>query len=446
MASKMNDINFEKFLNDSSFKSELAFSLNGMSADEYIAQVVDEMNKIDLSSIPIDKWDLIVVFMLAVLEVAGDFYIGDPSFKNSLANKNGPFCKWLKQFHDAPKATDPEWIRNQPEWIKKVRKFLSHSDQAIDSQAFSGSKGEHRAKSFSHDLPAAYFLYRRKAANGKELTAIDKAYNASLILHDVFVFALSVWSISTGKYIDFEWGKDGSFIPIKDGNWNGEKIYGECNLLVAIIRYIKHMVADVCSSTSLPIPGFSILMHIPDRDIEAFALKLYRNGMNLRTMALQGIPVGMTELLMSLYVWLREKGTVESYTEEAWQHKKEKLLLISHGITTAVNVGKVVIAKAPWRLNLVVIARTCQLVWKVVEAETKLTNEHIRKLDLLVLKERIESSRTLVLMDELLYETDSLNALVERLTVRVDHSVKLNAAQDANLKSVAAKLDAILED
>ena len=409
-------------------------------------ELSDEINKIDLSSVPIDKWDMFVTFVLASLEVAGDFFIGDPSFKHSLANKNGPFCKWLKQFHDAPKATDPEWVKNQPEWIKKVRKWLSHNDQAIDSQSFSGSKGEHRAKSFSHDLPATYFLYRRKPKPGKKLNAADKVYNASLIVHDVFVFALSVWSISTGKYIDFEWGKDGSIVLIKDGNWDGAKIYSECNLLAAIIKYVKHMLADICSSTSLPIPGFSILMHMPDRDIEAFALKLYRNGMNLRTMTLQMIPVKMTELMLSLYIWARSKDCKGEYSDESWEHKKNKLILISHGITTAVNVGKVVIAQAPWRLNLVVIVRTFHLVWTVVDEETKLTNRHIEKLDAGILRTRIESSKTLALLDELLYETENLDALTRELSSRIKQSCASREAILTELDSKMAMVDRILED
>lgn len=442
----VNEFDFDKLVNAPAFSSDLAFSLNGLTAEEYIAKVTDEINKINLDSVPIDRWDIVVTFSLALLEVAGDFFIGDPSFKHSLANKNGPVCKWLKQFHDAPKATDPEWVRTQPEWIKKVRKFLSHNDQAIDSQVFSGSKGEHRAKSFSHDLPVTYFLYRRRAEDGKELTATDKAYNASLILHDIFVFALSIWSISSGKYIDFEWGKDGSFIPVKDGNWDGEKMYSECNLLVAIIRYIKHMAADVCSSTSLPIPGFSILMHIPDRDIEAFALKLYRNGMNLRTMALQSVPVGVTELLMAVYIWVRSKDSKAEFSDAAWEHKKNKLLLIAHGITTAVNVGKVIITKSPWRLNLVVIARTFQLMWKDIDEETKLTNNHILKLDEQILRARIESSKTLVLLDELLYETDNLNRLTDELSKRMASSARTRRGMLTELKEEASKLDSILED
>lgn len=427
------DIDFEELLGSTTFKSDLAFRLDGMSADEYVARVVDEMNQIDLSSIPIDKWDLVVAFMLATLEVAGDFFIGDPIYKNSLANKNGPFCKWLEKFHDKASNTTSWW---------------GHKGSVLDYQdGLTGVRGDHRGKTLSHDLPLARILFGKsvKEEDSSSEKSVKRTWNYALLAHDLVCFSVAIYSLHTGKFVDFGYHRAAE---------SGEKVFGPIvadgydpqGLFMSVVKYLVHMLADFCSSRSLPIPGFSILTHIPNKEIEAFALKLYRNGMNLRTMALQSIPVGLTELLMSLYVWLREKGAEESYSDEAWQHKKEKLLLMAHGITTAVNVGKVIITKAPWRLNLVVIARTCQLVWRVVDAETKLTNEHIRKLDLMALKARIESSKTLVLLDELLYETDSLNVLTEQLTARVVNSVKSRTEQDANLMTMATKLDAILED
>lgn len=242
--------------------------------------------------------------------------------------------------------------------------------------------------------------------------------------------------------MDFEWGKDGSIIPIKDGNWDGKTIYNECNLFVAIIRYVKHMVADYCSSTSLPIPGFSILMHVPDRDIEAFALKLYRNGMNLRTLTLQMVPVKIVDLLMSLYVWLRSRESQEQYSEEAWGHKKNKLLLIAHGITTAVNVGKVIVTEAPWRLNLVVIARTFHLVWLVTAEETMLTNRHVEKLDLGVLKARVESCKTLVLLEEAVYETENVDRMLQTLSKRMKES---SENMDVSIAEVDSEFKSMLE-
>jgi len=431
----INDIDFEKLVNDAQYKSDLVFSLNGMTADEYIAKVTDEINKIDLTSIPIDRWDMVVTFMLATLEVAGDFFIGDPSFKNSLANKNGPFCKWLDKFHDKASNTSAWW---------------GHKGSVLDYQGpeIAGSKGAHRAMTFAHDLPLARALFGAKAGENDSSAqrAVKRTYNGALIAHDLLCFTLSLYSVCSGKFVDCAFTKEGAYeLIVKSTNQNGTP-YDTCNIFVGVVKYLVHMLADFCSSSSLPIPGWSLLTHFPDRDIEAFALKLYRNGMNMRTLALQSVPVGVTELLMSVYIWIRSKNSEEQYSEEAWNHKKDKLLLITHGITTAVNVGKVIITKAPWRLNLVVIVRTFQLIWKVLEEETELTNNHILKLDSQILRARIRLSKTLVLLDELLYETDRLNIVVDELQKRVESSVAARRDKMVEIHEAALKLDSILED
>ena len=253
---------------------------------------------------------------------------------------------------------------------------------------------------------------------------------------------LAIYSISSGKFIDCTFTKDGKYKWIIESvNQNGNP-YDSCNVFVAIVRYLVHMLADFCSSASLPIPGFSLLTHFPDRDVEAFAMKLYRNGMNLRTMALQGIPVALTELLMSLYIWIRSKSCGGEFSEAAWEHKKHKLLLISHGITAAVNVGKVVITKAPWRLNLVVIARTFHLVWLVTTEEAMLTNRHVEKLDLGILKARVESCKTLVLLEETVYETENVDRMLQTLTKRIKES---SENMDASIAEVDSEFKSMLD-
>ena len=429
------NIDFDSLVNAAPFRSDLAFSLNGLTADEYIAKVTDEINKIDLKAIPIDKWDIIVTFMLAVLEVGGDFFIGDPSFKHSLANKNGPFCKWLNQFHDEASKTSAWW---------------GHKGSVLDYQGaeIGGSKGSHRAMTFGHDLPLARTLYGSKVKedDGKAVKIAKHTYNGALIAHDLLCFCLSLYSICTGKFVDCAFTKDGTYkLIISETNQNGTP-YDPCNVFVGIVKYLVHMLADFCSSASLPIPGWSLLTHFPNRDVEAFALKLYRNGMNLRTMALQSVPVGLTELLMGIYIWGRSKNGDAKYSDEAWDRKKEKLLLIAHGITASVNVGKVIITDAPWRLNLVVIIRTFQLMWRVVNEETKRTNNHLLKLDYQILRSRIESAKTLVLMDELLYETDDLNHLAEALQIRMNDSSSRHRRQLNQLHTNVSKLESILED
>lgn len=429
------EVDFDELINATSFTSDLAFSLNGMTADEYIAKVTEEINKIDLRAVPVDKWDILVTFLLASLEVAGDFFIGDPEFKHSLANKNGPFCKWLNKFHDKASSTSSWW---------------GHKGSVLDYQGdeIVGSKGAHRGMTFAHDLPLARYLYGAEVKDDDSTAkkTVKHVYNGTLIAHDLLCFSLSLYSICTGKFVDCAFTKNGTYeLIVKSTNQNGTP-YDPRNLFVGVVKYMVHMLADFCSSSSLPIPGWSLLTHFPDRDVEAFALKLYRNGMNLRTLALQSVPVGVTELLMSVYIWIRSIDCKEKFSDEAWEHKKNKLLLIAHGITTAVNVGKVIITKSPWRLNLVVIARTVQLLWKVVDEETKLTNDHILKLDSQILRARIESSKTLVLLDELLYETDNLDSVVEELKDRVEVSRRSREVSLATLDEASANLDKILED
>ena len=431
----IDEVDFDELVNASPFASDLAFSLNGMTADEYIAKVTEEINKIDLRSVPVDKWDILVTFLLASLEVAGDFFIGDPGFKHSLANKNGPFCKWLNKFHDKASSTSSWW---------------GHKGSVLDYQGdeIAGSKGAHRGMTFAHDLPLARYLYGAEVKNDDSTAkkTVKHVYNGALIAHDLLCFSLSLYSICTGKFVDCAFTKNGVYeLIVKSTNQNGTP-YDPCNLFVGVVKYMVHMLADFCSSSSLPIPGWSLLTHFPDRDVEAFALKLYRNGMNLRTLALQSVPVGVTELLMSVYVWIRSKDCKEKYSDEAWEHKKNKLLLIAHGITTAVNVGKVIITKSPWRLNLVVIARTVQLVWKVIDEETKLTNDHIWKLDLQILRARIESSKMWIILDELLYETDNLDSMVGELKNRVEASRHSREVSLTSLDEVSANLDKIMED
>jgi len=85
-------------------------------------------------------------------------------------------------------------------------------------------------------------------------------------------------------------------------------------------------------------------------------------------------------------------------------------------------------------------------MWKVIDEETKLTNNHILKLDEHILRARIESSKTLVLLDELLYETDNLNQLTDELSKRITASTRMRHDKLSELMKEASNLDSILED
>lgn len=162
------------------YDGDLLFKVDGMSADEYIQKLTEEMNKIEFDTIPFDKWDYIVSFSLALLEVVGDFFIGDPQFKHSLANKNGSFVKWMDQFH---KKLDHS---GQP--IDFQGKFDSNGnlvpwgESADDVLSFGG--GSHRGKTFGHDsLPLARLLYgiKENETDSQGVKTGKKVYNGALL-------------------------------------------------------------------------------------------------------------------------------------------------------------------------------------------------------------------------------------------------------------------------
>ncbi len=407
----LEELNYDELLKMKPYEGDLVFNVNGMTADEYIAKITEEMNAIDLSSVPIDKWDIVVTFSLATLEVAGDFFIGDPSFKYSLANKDGKFCRWLNEIHEKASKTNVWW---------------GHKGSPLDYQGPGYRSGDHRVKSIIHDAPLKRVVKSiyDKGESDEDKSKAENAFDLVLLLLDLIGLFMALASISSGKFIDIKLLQDNKdakgllkWLVTSDTNQKGTEYEG-CNLFVAVVKYLCHMVADFFSRNSLPIPGMSLLTRVEDSKLDRFARNLYAHGMNMRTLVLQGIPVGITELLMSLYIWLRSENNTEDFSEAAWEHKKHKLLLISHGITTAVNVGKVVLTEAPWRLNLVVIARTFQLLWRVIADEAKLTNRHIEKLDAGILKARIESCKTLVLLDRVAYETNNVERMVRALSER----------------------------
>ena len=363
------------------YQSDMKITLDGLSADEYIAKLSDEMNAIDLRSIPFDKWDYIVTFSLAMMEVAADFFICDPKFKPSLAHtlsdKNTNLGAWLNGLHE---------------------KF-GHSAQPLDFQGPGFGGGDHRGNTLGHDL---------------------------------LMFPLALYMLCSGQFIDSTFTKEGVYQwIISQANQNG-KLYAQLNVDEAIIAYFTHMLADFCSSRSLPIPGFSLLTHFPDRDVQAFAMKLYKDGLNMRNLLLQGVPVAITELGLWLYTGIRYKES--NYSKETIAHKREKLLLIAHGIATAINVGKVIITKNPTSLNLVMIVRTFYLIWKVTTNELNLTHKAILKASMGVLKARIESAQTLILLDKVIYET----AHIDRLISRHKETIRCN---DETLHGIMNALD-----
>jgi hypothetical protein len=325
--------------------------------DNEISKLSEEINGINIRAIPFDKWDFIVVFTVALLEVGADFLLGDPNkgLSKTLSDKNTK----LGEFFD------------------KIHEQLDHSGQPLDYQGFNFGGGDHRGRTFGHDL---------------------------------LMFPLAIYMLCKGEFID-GYFEDSAFIWVKSlFNQYGNQYVG-MPLDQSIIAYITHMIADFFSSKSLPIPGMGILAHFPNRDIRILVNDMYSNGFNLRHMIIQGIPVLTTEILIRIFNGIKYWKNTE-FTKEMIKHKQNKMLLISHGCATAVNIGKVIITKNPTLINLPMITRVIKLAWDVIKEEANITHKSIEKINMGALKNKLELKKTLILLDKTVYYTNEMDRLI----------------------------------
>ncbi|MEK5357917.1 hypothetical protein [Paenibacillus sp. FSL L8-0709] len=363
-------LDFSFLMNIKPNNNDLRVRVSEMDFVSEIEQLTSDINSMDIRGIPFDKWDYIVAFTIGLLEVAGDFLISDHNQNGSLANK----------LSDKNSALG--------EYFQSIHQKIDHSGQPIDFQgrvkledwmnSISFGGGDHRGRTMGHDL---------------------------------LLFPLSIYMLYSGKFIDGGY-VDGSFKwIISQVNQKGNA-YATLEPGEAVISYFLHMIADFFSAKSLPIPGFSLLTHFPQSDVRKFSQDLYKDGLNIRNLLLQGIPVATTELIIWIYNSLRYKDS--TYSKEAIKNKKEKLLLISHGIATAVNIGKVIITKNPTSLNLIMIIRTVQLVWKVIKYEGDIKNKAKEKINLSIIKNQLEVMQTLILLDDALYYTSQIDEFIKK--------------------------------
>ncbi|MGB4184749.1 MAG: hypothetical protein WBH95_12440 [Caldicoprobacterales bacterium] len=142
-----------------------------------------------------------------------------------------------------------------------------------------------------------------------------------------------------------------------------------------------------------------------------------------------------------MYNSLRYRNS--TYSKEAIKNKKEKLLLISHGIALSVNAGKVIITKNPTSLNLVMVVRVVKLVWNLIKHELDTTNKAIEKVSLSTLKNQLETMDTLILLDESIYYTREIDRVIANMKSEFD---KTNQIRNDRLNEEYNQLDKMMTE
>ncbi len=258
------------------------------------------------------KWrksDFIVVFIAGLIGSAVDLIVGNRD--NALTGKGSKFSDKLNEIH--------------------TTKFKHSTGAPIDFQGmkdgFSFGGGNHRELSKGHDLLR-------------------------------FVDGIKMFKNGTFEAVAYE---NGVKHVVKTAfNQNGNP-YTELPLITAILEYAHHMIADLFSNNSLPFPGYSFLRESKIRDLRIFSADMYANGFNCKNVLIQSVTAAIVEIIIRLYFSIQSvkeyKDSVEisedfsnweavkKFFKPTSQDKLHEMLLVSHTIVLAVNVGKIVISE-----------------------------------------------------------------------------------------------------
>lgn len=342
---------------------------HSLVTDAELKQIEKELNR----ALPRkEKWsknDYIAVFIAASIGSLVDLILSDR--ENPFTGKDSQFSKWLDQFH-------------------------KHDGGApIDYQGKGFGGGYHRGLSKGHDI---------------------------------LRFIEAIMMFKNGQFEGIRYLNGTAHKVISSVNQYGNP-YEQLYLIEAILKYAKHMFGDLFSTCSLPFPGSSFLVESSNRDLRKLAANMYQNGFNLKNIMTQSLSTIMVEVILRIYFGVK---SVQSYKAEfeldddysnfsairefikpSSKDKLYEMLLLSHAVVTAVNIGKVVIKKSPWELNVTEIISVIRYVIPVVNSAIERNSEYskiMRNAD--EIHEKWEQLKRTQLENNLKYEFTSNELII----------------------------------
>ena len=363
-----------------------------------MVNVQTEIDSIPTDSIPFDKDDIITVFAAAMIEVLMDFFFSDPANENSFASKcnnsDNPIGKWCNNVHEK----------------------IGHKGNPLDFQGRFDQHGNPIGYGIKHEGPSVSY----GGGNHRGLT------NG----HDLLRFFDAIKQYHDGVFRDSSFIDGVRIIVESNVNQYGNP-YEKLSWLKSVWEYICHMFADFFSSKGLPVPGSSLLSHSSDRELRKLAADLYADGFNLRTELLKGLTVAIPVILVRVITFLRYKDM--ELSKEAKKKKLHLMLLLTHGISTMVNVGKVIITENPVSINIPMILRTLTLVWQCIKDQSNYNHRIISKEYWEQYKLHLEGYKTLIIVADGVYETSNYQRLFVALKVEYDKKVQERLLQASEI-------------
>lgn len=358
-----------------------------------IQSLENEMNNISLSSIPFKSSDFVVIFLSGLIGGICDVIMGKPA---------DGYSGLLEE------ASEPEINDDFAFGMGKYFKQYDLKNNPIDKTIPGISVGDHRLYSYGHDLLRFF-------------------QTIPVIMSGTGEIGVS----GLGGVVELVQAPEN--YPGVDSIWE------------AIIVLALHLYKDYCSARSLPIPGSTLLASLNKDTMPEFLDKLTNDmEFNLRTLNGQLLSVATIEIMIGIYNFI-QKNTDDGkrYTEREHKEKKEKMLLMAHSIAMMFNTGKVVLTENPAFINFPQIIRIVKLAWNGCKENIDRNHKAITKTNMGIIKNKLETMDTLILLDEAIYYTKQIDRLIVNMKFEFD---EVNNKRNKNLKKGFRQLDEMMTE
>lgn len=311
-------------------------------SEEELQEIITELNK----ALPRkEKWvkaDFIVVFIASTIGSLSDLILGKRDNVLTGADPRKHFeskvSEWLNQFHQ------------------------HESGGPIDYQGAGFGGGFHRELSKGHDI---------------------------------LRFIEGIMMFKNGRFEGIRYVNGEAIKVVTSVNQYGNP-YEQLALIEAITRYSRHMFADLFSTCSLPFPGSSFLVECDNRQLRIFAADMYKNGFNCKNIIMQSLSTIIIEIIIRIFYSIQavqnmkqdfeleedysNYDKIKMFLNPISKEKLNEMLLVSHAIVTAFNVGKIIIKKSPWEINVTEIISVVRYGVKVLKENKRRNSEYVKLL------------------------------------------------------------------
>ncbi|WP_051027758.1 hypothetical protein [Nocardia higoensis] len=197
--------------------------------------------------------------------------------------------------------------------------------------------------------------------------------------HDIGRFFTALDQIRTGTFEGTWWDDGQRMVTQVTATRSGLPFQQAPEPHTAVALLMKHWVADFVTPMSLPLPGWTLLCEMSNRDLRAFANDAYAgsntgDGLNLRSgIVTPGLGMLATEVVIRTHSHLdayRSTGSTRLATAAAAKHTE--MLIAAHAAAGAISLSKTAAAAvagdaigAARTLNIPVLMRIGMLALKV---------------------------------------------------------------------------------